>query len=113
MTRFINARLAMALVAVSVGFAAAACVPPSDALLPGAKKVGATPDPTLVAAGKTKYTASCAGCHGSTGQGGSGPSVTGQTFAQLKAKMAGSMATYMAGFTDDDLRGLEAFLVGS
>ncbi len=55
-----------------------------------------TPDPAAAsnARGQTQFAAQCASCHGSTGQGGEGPSVVNSafnTFATLRTKIHTTM----------------------
>ncbi len=72
------------------------------------------------AAGQTVYAASCAGCHGTNGQGGVGPALTGREFARdsrtvLDMEMAANShpgASAYNGLTDDGRRDVLARLRG-
>ncbi len=84
---------------MSVMFAAtlAACGKTEEAKAPAAPapEIAAPVTPAVVD-GATKYTTSCASCHGAAGQGqGTFPKVTGLTADAVKAKMA----DYKAGKT--------------
>ncbi len=74
--------------------------------VPGASASPAAGD---AAKGQTLYASKCLSCHNANGKG-MGVDVGKESFGALKAKQAGSMASYMSGLSDSDVRDLEAYL---
>ncbi|MFH0982193.1 MAG: Ig-like domain-containing protein [Planctomycetota bacterium] len=72
-----------------------------------------SPEPGDVAVGQIIYIESCAGCHGSLGEGGGGLALAGTTAERLQEVFIDGPHAGGAfpRFTDADFRALEAFLV--